>query len=281
MGTLVYNTKCIYEKGDEMKQAKVLIPIGILFTVSIILMIIFSNSGSGDIIINQAYCEEYPDMRVCTEDYVSEYEVVEDIFQALLVEGDGGIGERFCDNHFSGKVEQYCLNEDIEILPSDFYRLSSIIGVIPKGEGQYTVTTQYYDKTPGYEFHINLTIVDGIYLFSGLAYAMAPEPSDLALETPELSSYFEDIIDDYNANDRCREYFIEEAYYECLEDPMLFVPIETVPDNYTITEASTNTFWYEFDDTEEALSYRIIMAYKQVDGVLRVNDVTIITLDNS
>ncbi|MEC9485466.1 MAG: hypothetical protein UMR38_06285 [Candidatus Izemoplasma sp.] len=257
-----------------MRQAKVLIPIGLVFIVSIILMSIFSNEER-DIIINQAYCEEYPDMLVCTETSVSEFEVVEDIFQALLIEGDGVIDESFCDNHFYGKVKSYCLNENIEILPHDFYRLSSTIGVIPKDNGKYTITTQYYNEAPGYEFHISLTVVDGIYQFSGLSYAEASAPTELDLTEETLKTVFEDIINDYAARDRCQEYFIEEAYYDCKENPEAILPLSVVPSNYTITQLELNSYLYEFDDLVDNISYSIVLNYKAVDGIVRINNVIV------
>lgn len=260
-----------------MKQLRILILLTGLFLFSIGAMFLFRNNNDDPVKISEEYCEHYPEAVVCVNENPSQYDVVYDMFSMMLDEADGAIDDQFCDDHFTGRLQDYCVADDIRIVPYDFYRISGAIGVIPKDEGQYLITTEYYDKTDAYQFYVDLKVVDGVYQIYGFSYKKEVSPSIMYSESDVLTR-LNALILTQNEDDYCQLNYIEEAYIDCIEYDRLF-PYDIDTETLSISQIGDNIYLLEGIEPVSNQALRITLKFKQVLDRVYIEGISVILID--
>jgi hypothetical protein len=260
-----------------MKQFRILILLTGLFLFSIGAMFLFRSNDDDPVEISEEYCEHYPEALVCVDENPSEYEVVYDMFSMMLDEADGAIDDQFCDDHFTGRVQDYCVDDDIRIVPHDFYRISGAIGVIQKDEGQYLITTEYYDKTDAYQFYVDLKVVDGFYQFYGFSYKQETAPI-IDFSELDVLTRLDSLMLTQDEDDYCQLNYIEEAYIDCVQSNRLF-PYDIDVETLSMSQIGDNTYLFQGIEPDSNQELRITLKFKQVLDVNYVEGISVILID--
>ena len=247
------------------------------------LILVFANTLFGDDrdpLVVAAFCESNPESIVCTVDYPTYTEVATEMFDMLLEDYEAGYSDGFCNSYMEGKLQGYCLSENIEIMPVNTLSLSTTYTVEEVSVGIVDIyTVDEATSNPLWVFRLGINKTDGVFHLTGLTYLDTPKVNVLPDTEIEVFIFMQNMITDSDEGylDFCETYFTGDALAACEIDYLTVTPVADAIFLYQVQDdILENGYIYTAVTADGLNTYEYSVVFEEVLEVPLISSVTII-----